>query len=253
MNGCPECSTGHKKRPGIQKIPGLLVSPLFQGIVRGPPRYRSGLCFKHLLVGIRLCLHRLYPTRVVAPAVGAEYAVLEGVLIPSVEALDQLAPSRAKASVHLYPILFRSAFQAQIYHLALVTQCPATLSVGLYPNRLNRPIRAWMMLIRGQADISAVRATKDVSLLDLVLSTQRTSAFGDKLQLSITARRAYLGDLPAIPGKRATLPALWTTEGRFGGWIESSAGEDVDTESSESKSKKEEPAKEKDTADEEKS
>jgi len=68
---------------------------------------------------IRLSPRCLQLARVSIPAIGAEDANPEGILIPSLKALHQLAPARAKTPVYLYPVLFGPALQAQICHLVL--------------------------------------------------------------------------------------------------------------------------------------
>jgi len=173
---------------------------------------------------IRLSPCCLYLARVLTPAICAEYAIPENVLIPSVVALDQLAPARTKASVHLDPLLPGSALQAQICHLPVAPRCPHALPVGLYPLRLSRSIRARMILILTEADMPTVGAGIDLPLLHLALPAQRTGALGYQLQLSITARRAHFGGLPAKAGQGFAHPALWATVGGLGGRVEGSAG-----------------------------
>jgi len=80
-----------------------------------------------------------------------------------------------------------------------------------------------MILILPEADVPAVGAGKHLPLLYLPLPALPAGVLGYQLQLSITAGRAHFGDLPAIPGKRAPIPALRATVGRLGGGIEGSA------------------------------
>ena len=81
-----------------------------------------------------------------------------------------------------------------------------------------------MILIATEADIPAVGARIDLSLLHLTLPTLGAGVLTYQLQLPITAHRAHFGDRAAEVGKRFPFPALWASVCGLGGRVESSAG-----------------------------